>query len=231
MTDNEKKYFVQLPGYEQGEFWDEAKYERNRDKLMQDHPDAMVVSASTLGADEQINDKDNYTVYLPGYEQGEMWDAAKLSRNREQLLKDHPDAQISKVAAVDYWGDRLRETEDALNKAETEIATITSIDPKAGMRPSSGMFPMIPQDNSTAEERTRYRELSKQIETLRADRENNYAYKQQLAAKAKFFDEEEGRLEQMRKDMAKANPKAELHRQSYWEVTMPFTQRSFLMQK
>lgn len=102
-----KQFYVQLPDYNEGEVWDEEKYNRNQEQLMKDHSDAMVYEMSPMTENDDILDGDSFNVQLPGYD-AEQWDAGKLKRNRAQLMADHPDVQIMRFRPTGTWGDNVR---------------------------------------------------------------------------------------------------------------------------
>ena len=104
-----KQYYVQLPGFDQGEMWDEEKFNRNKEQLYQDHPDAMAYETTKVGDEEDYDSADLYNVHVPGFEKGETWDAEKFQRNRAQLMADHPDVEVYRMRPVGSYGDQIRE--------------------------------------------------------------------------------------------------------------------------
>ena len=89
MTD--KQYYITIPGSSKIATWDEERYERNKDELFKDNPDAKVATVSPVSPDDDINDTDSFQLSLNGVPAGSgLWSGEKLKRNSAQLLQDHP---------------------------------------------------------------------------------------------------------------------------------------------
>lgn len=208
MTDNNKSYYVQLPDKPRGEIWDADKYSRNQQQLFNDHPDAIVLETSPFTSDAEPKEGEFYSVHLPGYNKAEMWDADKLARNKEKLLKDHPDVNISRGRTVDYWGDRLRETDSAIAPLEKRLGEIddelSSPDIRVGGFRRADAVRLANEKNN----------IGKQLEGLYADRDNNYLYRKQREAQAKMFEDEDTRLSEMQKQLSDENPDADKARRA-----------------
>lgn len=208
MTDNNKSYYVQLPDKQRGEIWDADKYSRNQQQLFNDHPDAIVLETSPFTSDTEPKEGEFYSVHLPGYNKAEMWDADKLARNKEKLLKDHPDVNISRGRTVDYWGDRLRETDSAIAPLEKRLGEIddelSSPDIRVGGFRRADAVRLANEKNN----------IGKQLEGLYADRDNNYLYRKQREAQAKMFEDEDTKLSEMQKQLSDENPDAEKARRA-----------------
>lgn len=208
MTDNNKSYYVQLPDKQRGEIWDADKYSRNQQQLFNDHPDAIVLETSPFTSDTEPKEGEFYSVHLPGYNKAEMWDADKLARNKEKLLKDHPDVNISRGRAVDYWGDRLRETDSAIAPLEKRLGEIdeelSSPDIRVGGFRRADAVRLANEKSN----------IGKQLEGLYADRDNNYLYRKQREAQAKMFEDEDTKLSEMQKQLSDENPDAEKARRA-----------------
>lgn len=208
MTDNNKSYYVQLPDKQRGEIWDADKYSRNQQQLFNDHPDAIVLETSPFTSDAEPKEGEFYSVHLPGYNKAEMWDADKLARNKEKLLNDHPDVNISRGRTVDYWGDRLRETDSAIAPLEKRLGEIddelSSPDIRVGGFRRADAVKLANEKNN----------IGKQLEGLYADRDNNYLYRKQREAQAKMFEDEDTRLSEMQKQLSDENPDAEKARRA-----------------
>lgn len=208
MTDNNKSYYVQLPDKQRGEIWDADKYSRNQQQLFNDHPDAIVLETSPFTSDAEPKEGEFYSVHLPGYNKAEMWDADKLARNKEKLLKDHPDVNISRGRTVDYWGDRLRETDSAIAPLEKRLGEIdeelSSPDIRVGGFRRADAVRLANEKNN----------IGKQLEGLYADRDNNYLYRKQREAQAKMFEDEDTKLSEMQKQLSDENPDAEKARRA-----------------
>ncbi len=131
-----------------------------------------------------------------------MWDADKLARNKEKLLKDHPDVNISRGRTVDYWGDRLRETDSAIAPLEKRLGEIdeelSSPDIRVGGFRRADAVRLANEKNN----------IGKQLEGLYADRDNNYLYRKQREAQAKMFEDEDTKLNEMQKQLSDENPDA-----------------------
>lgn len=208
MTDNNKSYYVQLPDKQRGEIWDADKYSRNQQQLFNDHPDAIVLETSPFTSDTEPKEGEFYSVHLPGYNKAEMWDADKLARNKEKLLKDHPDVNISRGRTVDYWGDRLRETDSAIAPLEKRLGEIdeelSSPDIRVGGFRRADAVRLANEKSN----------IGKQLEGLYADRDNNYLYRKQREAQAKMFEDEDTKLSEMQKQLSDENPDAEKARRA-----------------
>lgn len=79
-----KSYIVEVPGYN-SVVWDEDKYARNRERLFNDHKDAVVTEQTPYNSADVINEGDSFSIDVPGYNPV-VWDAAKFDRNRERLV-------------------------------------------------------------------------------------------------------------------------------------------------
>ena len=97
--EDKKSYYVQIPGTQQGQTWDEDKYNRNADKLREKYPDAVVMETSPY-TDGDFADDDLFRVQIPGTAQGQTWDGAKFRRNREALMSKYPDVSISRFSPI-----------------------------------------------------------------------------------------------------------------------------------
>ena len=130
--DEKKTYYIQLPEYSEGEVWDEEKYNRNREKLATDHPNAIVKSGEKYDGGD-FADEDTFRVQLPDYEKAEIWDGAKFRRNREKLLSDYPNVEISRYVTPSY-DEELNfndEPEGAPKEIPTPEPTVEEITPDA----------------------------------------------------------------------------------------------------
>ena len=123
---DDKKYFVILPGYEQGEIWDSDKWGRNAEQLYSDHADATAFTmedaysegiVKSLTREEAGNE---YFVYLPSTGEVQLWGAQKWLRNNADLKRDHPDVQAYRVNYYDYWYDQWQNYEKNLSALQKE---------------------------------------------------------------------------------------------------------------
>jgi len=119
-----KKYVIQIPGQEHIAYWNEDKYNANRDKLFQKYPDAQVTEFSQADINS-IDDSGQYTISIPGQEHIAQWDGAKLSANRDKLFQKYPNAQIRKMNDVTANRNRdfARQYEYAQDKVEDTSLT------------------------------------------------------------------------------------------------------------
>ena len=212
---NQKKsYYVQLPGYAKGEVWDEDKYNRNKEALFREHPDVSVFERTTGDIGNDIADDEAFTVYRPGFDKGELWDGAKLKRNREKLYKDIPDIQVSRVKAVDYNAETLAETNSAIAERMKRMDEISHFDAEhaqAVATPTGGVQTVLPSE--TREEKKR---IEGELTELYAKREANPAYQREQKAKAQFFDDENARYTAAMKELEESNPTAARAHKAKW---------------
>lgn len=197
-----KNYQVVLPDTGESEIWDEAKYNRNRDALFNDHKNAMVLEVAPLTNGGEIDGNGSYLVNIPG--EAEIWDGEKLARNREQLMKDHPEVKIQNARYVNYWGDKLQEGEDRIKALEEELKGIPedvplSEDPRAIQGGSIvGMQKlMVEKQRREAPNRERRGQIKREIEQIKRDREDNPAWQQYWEQQGKENDEARARIGQM----------------------------------
>ena len=201
-----KSYFVKLPGFEQGEIWDEEKYNRNKDRLFNDHNDAQVVETSAYNPDSEIADNDAYMVHLPGFSEGEMWDGAKLARNREQLLKDHPDVEITKTRQVDYFGDQLGELYDKKKSLQTELSSLPAdemvepgTDPRAIQGGSIAEMQDIVQKRREAPSVSRRLEINREINQINEQITQNPAWQRYQKHQDESINQGKNRVAELQK--------------------------------
>lgn len=213
MDDGIKRYYVQLPGYQQGEIWDEDKYNRNKEQLFNEHKDAVVMETAPMAQDDTIGDNDMFTVHLPGFPEAEAWDAAKLNRNREQLLKEHPDAEIVRATPVDYWGDRLNAINAEISqlKPQQESALAAANDPALNMRTSFDDLDtgaVVDAARRSQQATSDLYDVQSRLDTLYREREENPAFQSQKQAKLAKMDEATGRIDEMFGQLNSTNPQS-----------------------
>ena len=213
MDDGNKRYYVQLPGYQQGEIWDEDKYNRNKEQLFNEHKDAVVMETAPMAQDDTIGDNDMFTVHLPGFPEAEAWDAAKLNRNREQLLKEHPDAEIVRATPVDYWGDRLNAINAEISqlKPQQESALAAANDPALNMRTSFDDLDtgsVVDAARRSQQATSDLYDVQSRLDTLYREREDNPAFQSQKQAKLAKMDEATGRIDEMFGQLNSTNPQS-----------------------
>ena len=109
-----KKYIIEIPGMNGADAWDADRWERNAAQFSIDNPDANVFEVDTYNPEDE-QEGDQYMISIPGYNGADVWDADRWSRNKEQFMADHPDAQIQRVRLVNYWEAQAKE-----NRAKRE---------------------------------------------------------------------------------------------------------------
>lgn len=109
-----KKYIIEIPGMNGADAWDADRWERNAAQFSIDNPDANVFEVDTYNPEDE-QEGDQYMISIPGYNGADLWDADRWSRNKEQFMADHPDAQIQRVRLVNYWEAQAKE-----NRAKRE---------------------------------------------------------------------------------------------------------------
>ena len=109
-----KKYIIEIPGMNGADAWDADRWERNAAQFSTDNPDANVFEVDTYNPEDE-QEGDQYMISIPGYNGADLWDADRWSRNKEQFMADHPDAQIQRVRLVNYWEAQAKE-----NRAKRE---------------------------------------------------------------------------------------------------------------
>lgn len=220
MNENQaaKNYYIQLPGYQQGEIWDEDKYNRNKDALFRDHPDAMAFETTPYDGGE-IGDNDAYTVHLPGFPEAEIWDASKLARNKERLLADHPDAEITRTTPVNYYGDRLRENYDRVDQLKKELEGLPNDpqvedmaqDARTIRGGSIAEMQKEYQDRRNSPGMVRRREINRELGQLYREREANPVYKKYWDITKKEVDADLKGIEDLEKRLSEENPEKDQH--------------------
>lgn len=105
----DKKYLIEIPGMPEGSgVWDAAKWERNKDVFMKDYPEANVFELGAYDADD-AQETDQIMLDLGVEEMSGIWDNAKWERNKDAFMQDFPEAVVSRVRYVDYWGNKAKE--------------------------------------------------------------------------------------------------------------------------
>ena len=206
-----KRYYVQLPGYQHGEMWDEEKYNRNRDQLFKDHKDAIVLETSPYEAGSDIADNDVFTVHLPGFNNAEAWDGSKLTRNYERLTKEHPDVEIVRTSPVDYWGGKLADINSRIAelKPKQQTALDAVNDPANTWDEETDAATAVDAARRSMEASGNLKEINAQLADLYRERENNPAWQSEKAAKIQRFGNEIGRMDELIRRLNEANPDSE----------------------
>lgn len=99
MPVNKKTYAIKIPNDNHIAYWDEDRFEANSDDLYKDYPEAEVTSFYKVDPNS-IEDDGEYDIVIPNEEHVAKWDAARLKANKDDLLKDYPNAQIYRTNDV-----------------------------------------------------------------------------------------------------------------------------------
>ncbi len=210
-----RRYFVKLPKYQQGEIWDGDKFERNKDKLFKDHADAEVTELSDYNG-QPAGDNDSFTVHLPGYNGAELWDGAKLNRNYDKLLKDHPDVEIQRVNFYDYYGDQLKALDSQLSTLRAEKDELESYryEPNAIIKSAADaetLTALEKEDTFSPEGQARSRrikDIQSEMGKIWDVKISNPAYQREHKAKMQLFEEESRRMDALASELEASNPDA-----------------------
>lgn len=120
MPNDNKIFHIEIPGYKPAD-WDEDTFNARKDKLFKNHSDADVTELAPYTQDMKLNDGDSLRISVDGYKPT-TWDAARFNKNKDKLLKNHPDAKI--YLKSPYMAD----TSEAGQKAEGKFpASATAI--------------------------------------------------------------------------------------------------------
>ena len=207
----DKQYYITIPGNSKIATWDEERYERNKEQLFKDHPDAKVATMSPINPDDEINDTDSFQLSVNGVPASSgLWSGEKLKRNSAQLLQDHPDVQINRVQPVNYWGDKLTDTYnriEALNKEYEGLPADDDIPKTPRLTDAASIQKMNEQVNTP--ERKRKREIKSELEKLYAERENNPVYKEYWKQVNASLDDDYDHINDALKQLKADNPEAE----------------------
>ena len=99
----DKKYLIEIPGMEGADIWDADRWERNKDRLLADHPDTNVFEVGAYDANDE-KDTDQFMISMPEMDGADVWDSDRWNRNKDAFMKDNPQAEVNRVRYVDYWG-------------------------------------------------------------------------------------------------------------------------------
>lgn len=107
----EKKYLIEIPDMPEGSgVWDEAKWERNKDKFMQKYPTANVFELGQYDEND-VDENDQIMLTFDNDEDSGVWDSGKWERNKEAFAAKYPEAMVNRVRYVDYWGNKAKSDE------------------------------------------------------------------------------------------------------------------------
>ena len=135
-----KKYLIEIPGQEGVAYWGEERYNANKDALLKDHPDAIIAEVGSYSA-EDAKDTDEYIINIPGKSGSAHWNAERFNANRDNLLKDFPNAQIQRVRPIDYWEDQRTDLNKRLEEHNAQYGSFLSeYENKREMERSRGLM-------------------------------------------------------------------------------------------
>ena len=120
-----KKYLIEIPGQEGVAYWGEERYNANKDALLKDHPDAIIAEVGSYSA-EDAKDTDEYIINIPGKSGSAHWNAERFNANRDNLLKDFPNAQIQRVRPIDYWEDQRTDLNKRIEEHNAQYGSFLS---------------------------------------------------------------------------------------------------------
>ena len=203
MPDNNKQYYVFVPGEEQGRVVDAATFESNKDKLYAQYPNAEVAEMTGYNPeDTDLNDRDQYQVMVPGMVSPTTVDSKTFNNRREELFKQYPDAQVTRIRDYSdgYWRPKLEEAQAALADFDIQHGKTMNDYETFEMLAKNSEQGEIPNFNSPAHQWLRehdaeYQPLKKQRDALRSAIYNNplenkgrkQAYEQAMAASDSFM--------------------------------------------
>ncbi len=121
--DNNKQYYVQLPGASRGTIVPADKFEAKRQQLTNDYPDAVVMEMDNYSPDnDSLYNKDNsfFQVQLPGATKPMDVDYEKFQAKREQLGKDYPTAKINVFRQIDLNADKAVQQQKAIEAFDAQ---------------------------------------------------------------------------------------------------------------
>lgn len=199
----DKKFYVQIPGTTQGMSVSTEDFEAKKDKLFNTYKDAVAVEMQDYTNGEDVGDSD-FVVTIPGTTEPMQINAADFAKKKDKLFEQYPDAKVTRVRGVNYWGDKLQEGEDRIKALEEELKGIPedvplSEDPRAIQRGSIvGMQKlMVEKQRREAPNRERRGQIKREIEQIKRDREDNPAWQQYWEQQGKENDEARARIGQM----------------------------------
>lgn len=172
-TAAEKRYIVKIGSAPKSQVWSAEKYERNKDALFDKYEDAEVYESTPYNG-ETVNAGDAFSVYIPGTEQGQIWDADKYERNREALASKYPGAEVKRVSPVDYWGEQRAQ----LDSLDSQIAELEGTTKEA--QNQWNLLRYNDFEKGSDEEvvaGAKAKNLEKELDELCRKRENNPVYK------------------------------------------------------
>ena len=179
----DKRYLIEIPGQEGVAYWGEEKFNANKDDLLKDHPDAIIAEVGTYSADD-VNENDSFIINIPGQQDAAQWDFKRFSANKDDLLKDYPNAQIQRVRGVDYWGEKKASLEQQMSDFDAQYGDFLA-DYEAKKKADKLSFAgsdgkmLGPYTDYVFENAYEYAKRNKEREALRNEYYNNPIVKQE----------------------------------------------------
>ena len=179
----DKRYLIEIPGQEGVAYWGEEKFNANKDDLLKDHPDAIIAEVGTYSADD-VNENDSFIINIPGQQDAAQWDFKRFSANKDDLLKDYPNAQIQRVRGVDYWGEKKASLEQQMSDFDAQYGDFLADfeakkkADKLSFAGSDGKM-LGPYTDYVFENAYEYAKRNKEREALRNEYYNNPIVKQE----------------------------------------------------
>lgn len=201
----DKKFYVQIPGTTQGMSVSAEDFEAKKDKLFNTYKDAVAVEMQDYTNGEDVGDSD-FVVTIPGTTEPMQINAADFAKKKDKLFEQYPDAKVTRVRGVNYWGNKLQEGEERIRSLEEELKGIPedvplSEDPRViqgGSIPGMQKL-MLEKQRREAPNRARRGEIKQEIEQIKRDREENPAWQQYWEQQGKENDEARARIGQLQK--------------------------------
>ena len=123
MPDNNKQYYIYVPGEAKGRVVDADTFEAKKDKLYSAYPNANVSEISNYDPnDTDFRDGDQYQIMMDGLLSPMTVDSKSFNAKKDDFFRDNPDAQVKRVRdyTQDYWQPKLDEAQAALDSFDKE---------------------------------------------------------------------------------------------------------------
>ena len=105
----------------------------------------------------------------------QVWDAGRVKRNADRLMKDHPDAKISMMTYKDYWYDKALADEEKLNAMKPQLDELSK----------KVSEPRFVDPTKPDELKLQYNTMKSEYDALQSAYDSNprvVAYKEEMAA-------------------------------------------------
>ena len=203
-----KQYVVQRRGFEQGDVLTEEQFNAGKDQFFNDFKqDAIAYEMAPVSPDYEIGDNDTFIVKRKGFQQGDVVTADQLRKGREQFLKDFPDAEITRVTPVNYFGDQLRELYDKQDAIKQELGRLPKeeivepgADPRAIQGNSIAQMQDIVRKKRENPSVARSVELNRELNEINRLIEENPAMQQYRESERKSVEEGLARVGELKKE-------------------------------